>query len=115
MTRATRPPTPKPSTRGRLRLEIANDTGHWTVQPMGEIDLSNAVVLEQAIERASTEAAERVTIDLRGVDFIDLSGVRAIVSARDRLDGRLRLLKGPEPVQSVLRLTGAEAALPFEA
>ena len=115
MTPAPRPLTPKRSTRGTLRLEITSDTSHWTVQAMGEIDLSNADVLQQAIERAWIAAAEMVTIDLRGVDFIDLSGVRVIVSARDRLDGRLRLLKGPKPVQSVFRLTGAEAALPFEA
>lgn len=97
-----------------LRLGITSEAGHWTFAPEGEIDLSNAAVLEQAIERAEASAAETVTIDLRHVHFIDVSGVRAILNAGRRLKGRLRLLRGPAEVQSVFRLTGTEASLPFE-
>ncbi len=96
-----------------LRLPLRNDAGHWTLAPEGEIDLSNADVLEQAIGRAEASAASTVTIDLSLVDFIDLSGVRAILNAYDRLEGRLRLVEGPAPVQAVFRLTGREDGLPF--
>lgn len=100
--------------KGVLRIRVTNDAGHWTVGPEGEIDLSNADALEQAIRRAEASAAETITIDLRRVSFIDLSGVRAIVSAYGRRRNGLRLLEGPAPVQYVFRLTGTEAGLPFE-
>ena len=97
-----------------LRFEITNQSRHWTLVPDGEIDLSNADVLEQAIRQVEASAAETITIDLRRMRFIDLSGVRAIVDDDARLEGWLRLIKGPAAVQSVFHLTGAEAALPFE-
>ena len=105
----------KSSTRnGTLRVRITNDARHWTVALEGEVDLSNAGVLEQAIGQVEASTAERITIDLRQMHFIDLSGVRAIVNADARLEGRLRLVKGPPAVHSVFRLTGAEAVLPFD-
>ncbi len=102
------------TSKATLRFAATSDAGHWTIEPGGEIDLSNAAVLEDAIRRAEASAASSITIDLRHVDFIDLSGVRAIINAHDRLEGRLRLVKGPGAVQSVFRLTGTEAGLPFE-
>ena len=98
-----------------LRVQITNDARHWTLALEGEVDLSNSGVLEQAIGHVEASAAETVTIDLRRMHFIDLSGVRAIVNADARLEGRLRLVKGPPAVHSVFRLTGAEAVLPFDA
>lgn len=97
-----------------LCLKATSDVGHWTLEPDGEIDLSNTNVLEEEIRRAERAGAEQITIDLRRVTFIDLSGVRAIAEADRRLKGRLRLLKARAPVQSAFRLTGTEAALPFE-
>lgn len=97
-----------------LRVEVTNDAGHWILEPDGEIDLSNAAVLEQAIWRAEASDADTITIDLDHVAFIDLCGVRAILDAHARLEGRLRLREGPAAVQSVFRLTGTQAELPFE-
>ena len=101
--------------KGILRVRITNDDRHSTLVLEGEVDLSNAGVLEQAIRHVELSAVQRITIDLRRMHFIDLSGVRAILDADARLDGRLRLIKGPPAVQSVFHLTGAEAVLPFEA
>ena len=106
----------KSSTRkGVLRVRITNDGRQWTLALEGEVDLSNDGVLEQAIGQVVASPAETITIDLRKMHFIDLSGVRAIVNADARLEGRLRLVKGPPAVHSVFRLTGAEAVLPFDA
>lgn len=99
---------------GVLRLAITNDAGHWTLRPVGEIDLASVRVLEQAIHRAEASAAHTVTIDLRHVCFIDLSGVQSIVDAHGRLGGRLSLRRGPPGVQAVFRASATEAGLPFE-
>lgn len=103
---SARPPT--------LRLEVADDGRGYTLVVVGEIDLTTVNVLEDAVRRAAEAPSATVVIDLREVDFIDLAGVRAIADAHARLDGRLRLLRAPAPVQSVFRLVSVEATLPFE-
>ena len=100
---------------GLLRIRSANHAGHWILELDGELDVSNAGLLDQEIRLAETSAAT-VTIDLGGLAFMDSSGLRAGLDAqhRSRLNGRLRLRKGSRRVQSVFRLTGTEEALPFE-
>ena len=100
--------------RGILHLRVTWDGCHSTLELDGEIDRSSAALLEQAIRRAEASVAETVTIDLRHVHFLDLSGLRAILDADAWLGGRLRLRKAPDDVQCVFRITGAEAILPFE-
>lgn len=95
-------------------MGLVNEGGHWTLEPDGEIDLSNADLLEQALRRAEASAATAVTIDLRQVEFIDLCGVRTILAASRRFKGRLRLRAVPDEVQCVFRLSGVEARLSFE-
>jgi anti-sigma B factor antagonist len=103
------------SRKGLLGIRSSNAAGHRTVSLEGELDLSNVALLEEEI-RLAEASAETLTIDLRGLAFMDSSGLRAIQEAHHpaRLAGRLRLLPGSRRVQSVFRLTGTEDALPFE-
>ncbi len=106
---------PKWTTRkGLLRISSNNDAGHWTLELDGELDLSNADALDGEIRLAET-CAETITVDLRGLSFIDSSGLYVLLDAqaRSRPVGRLRLRKGPRAVQRVFRLTGTEDDLPF--
>jgi anti-anti-sigma factor len=59
------------------------------LEPRGELDLATAPRLERVLADAlATEAVAEITVDLAGVDFLDLSGLRALCScarlARDR-------------------------------
>jgi anti-anti-sigma factor len=65
----------------------------------GEIDISSASVLDTALHRAVTRSGTCVAIDLRGVSFMDVTGVNLLVRA-DNLARRHG---------SVLRLTGVSA------
>lgn len=47
----------------------------------GEIDLATVAQLEDALA-APAAAGQRVVVDLTGCEFIDSSGLRALVSAR---------------------------------
>ena len=100
---------------GLLRIRSANSAGHWTLELNGEFDVSNAETLAEEV-RVAEASGETITVDLRGLSFMDSAGVRALVDAQHRcqLDGRLHLKKGPRTVQSVFRLTGTEQALPFD-
>jgi anti-sigma B factor antagonist len=98
-----------------LLIRSTNRGGHWTLALEGELDLSNTQTLDQEI-RLAEASATTITLDLRGLEFIDSSGLKIILEAQQRalLTGRLRIRKGPRRVQSVFRMTGTEESLPFE-
>lgn len=71
------------------------------------IDAAMAIQFKEDM-RAETEAcADRVILDLSGVEFIDSSGLGAIVASMKQLGLNRRLdLAGPQPVvEKVFRLT----------
>lgn len=72
--------------------------GVATVTVSGELDMATVPQLEDALSDAESVAERVVVIDLRGLDFIDLSGVRSIVSADRRVrrtDRELHVIAGP--------------------
>jgi anti-sigma B factor antagonist len=82
----------------------------------GELDLATAPLVKQAIE-AHAAPGVTVRVDLAGVEFMDSTGMRAIIeSARlaDTGSWTLRLGRAPEPVQRVFSVSGTERILPFD-
>jgi anti-sigma B factor antagonist len=102
--------------KGLLYIRTRNERGAWTLELDGELDASTAQALENEILVAERAEAEVVTIDLRGLEFMDSSGVRVLQRAQRRMGSadRLRILPGPRTVQKVFRLTRTESDLPFE-
>jgi anti-sigma B factor antagonist len=99
-----------------FEVEIVRDEGVNTVQARGEIDLMAAERLEQALQSVQDEPADLTVLDLRGVTFLDSTGLRAITSAdaRARQSGHeLRIVRGPEQVQKLLHVTGMDKILPL--
>lgn len=75
----------------------------------GEFDLAGFDDLDAALERAQSGSGSGMVLDLRGVTFMDASGLRALLRAADRADrlGRsLQLIDGPRIVQVLLDATG---------
>lgn len=83
----------------------------------GELDLAVTKDLHDAIERIERSAPKRLEIDLSELSFIDVAGVRAIVSACKRAVERgrpeLSIRPGPRAVQRVFSLVGLADELPF--
>jgi anti-anti-sigma factor len=90
---------------GRLRAVVA-----------GEIDFANATSLQTQISAACAERDARALIlDLAGVEFMDSSGLRAILHLQRELaggDGGLVLLDPTPQVRGILTLTGLDRQLP---
>lgn len=84
------------------------------IEPVGELDLATSARLETAIGAASGTAPSLV-VDLGGVTFMDATGLRVIVAAKQQLGARLTLLPAPPHVQRIFALTGTEAMLGFAA
>jgi anti-anti-sigma factor len=73
----------------------------------GDIDLSNAMAWESALT-AVAGGVDEVPLDLSGLGFIDVQGVRALArTAADMADGqRLIVESAPPELLRVLRLSG---------
>jgi anti-sigma B factor antagonist len=97
-----------------LVVDLEARTGEVWVIPVGELDLDTAEELEQSLSIALASEAERVVVDLRGLEFMDSAGLRVIVAACTGPDGqRLQLVPGTEAVQGVFNVSGLAAELPF--
>jgi anti-anti-sigma factor len=87
------------------------------VAPTGELDLSGAALLEIEIERLEQEPDLKVLVlDLRGLEFMDSSGLRLVVltDRRAREAGRrFALVRGRETVHRVFELTQMAERLEF--
>ena len=84
----------------------------------GELDLASVGLLETEIARARDggQARDGIALDLRELEFMDSSGLRALVMTDTRLreEGlRLRLIRGTEPVQRVFEITRMTERLDF--
>jgi anti-sigma B factor antagonist len=98
-----------------FEIEVQERDSAVLVRLAGEIDLAAV----EAIETELLSLEERfptMILDLRGVTFLDSTGLRAIVSAdaRARKNGfELKIVRGPEQVQKILYLAGLDKILPL--
>lgn len=85
-------------------------TGRAAVmQVQGELDLSTAPRLDKKLASLVDEGVLDVTVDLTGLDFIDSSGLHALVGGlkRVREQGGDLELRSPRPsTRKVLEITG---------
>lgn len=82
--------------------------------PSGELDLATAPLLIAALR--AHDGCPQVVIDLRGLSFMDSSGLRLLVSeqARAQEEGyELSLVRGGPEIARLLRLTRLDEQLPF--
>lgn len=91
--------------------QVAADTidGTPVVRVSGEIDLSNAAEVRDAIGAAVPDAATVVVVDLSGTTYLDSAGIAMIFRLAERLRysrQELRLVVPPDaPIRVVIRLT----------
>jgi len=110
----TAPDTPVP---GPLVVESSLEADALVLALHGELDLTSAPVFERELGAAQSSNADRLVIDLSGLEFMDSTGLRALLLARERAesDGHgLTLRRGPRQVQRVLELTRTVDAFVFE-
>jgi anti-anti-sigma factor len=88
-----------------------------TLRLAGDLDLGSVLDFETRLMHAR-RSSERVVVDLRRLDFLDSTGVGALISAHQdaRVEGvELVILQGPPAVQRVFELSGIVDELPFGA
>jgi anti-sigma B factor antagonist len=96
-----------------LETEQGND-GRASLVLRGELDISSAHVLEEALGRVEAGVPALLVIDLRGLEFMDSTGLRTLVSADQRARNagrRLAIVRGPEAVDRIFNVTRLDERL----
>jgi anti-anti-sigma factor len=110
-----------PGTRGhdgaaRFQVHVQPEPRGARVRPLGEIDAATVHRVRRKIDDCVAAGCERVVLDLRGVTFMDSTGLHLSLDAdaAARAAGwELLILEGPGPVQRVFEVTGMRDRLPF--
>lgn len=92
-------------------VETLAETGSTVVRATGEIDVATAPQIEDRL-LALIDAGGAVTLDLNDVTFIDSSGLRALVTARQKADERsveFSLAGRSAAVDRLLEVTGLDS------
>lgn len=98
-----------------MNVDVRRRDGTAIVSLSGELDLASAPRLDETLVGCE-DGADTVLIDLRGLTFMDSSGLRVILAADARArsrGGRLVLVAGPPGVQRVFELTLLDTRLDF--
>jgi anti-sigma B factor antagonist len=92
-----------------LGLEVNMTDGVPVVMVRGEVDFGSAPRLRELLINTAMEGHRDVVVDLRGVDFLDSTGLGVLVGALKRyrtLGGDLVLVISTSRIRSVFELTG---------
>jgi anti-sigma B factor antagonist len=93
---------------GNLLIEVSREEGRVVVRLNGELDLGSAPLLESEVEYALRDDPMAIVLDLRGLEFIDSTGLRAILTLDERCaecGQTFALVRGSEQVQRLMSMT----------
>jgi anti-anti-sigma factor len=87
------------------------------VRICGEVDLTNAIEVREAISRLASPDAPVVVIDLSETAYLDSSGIAMLFRLAERLSERrqqLRIVVPPNsPIRTALELTALPQTIPL--
>jgi anti-sigma B factor antagonist len=92
-----------------LSIQSSTEGATVRVRLTGELDLHTATALSEHLASLTTQVVEAVVVDVSQLTFLDSSGLRALLSARDELQavGATLTLQGVGgAVERVLGATG---------
>jgi anti-anti-sigma factor len=98
-----------------IRVAVAD--GRYTVAVSGELDIVSAAKLEAVLLQISADSASAMRLDLSGLTFMDSTGLRTVLLAKELCDSHgfeLSLVPGPPKVQRLFEVTALLRVLPFE-
>ncbi|HEY0517627.1 MAG TPA: STAS domain-containing protein [Solirubrobacteraceae bacterium] len=92
-----------------LTINLRRESDRAVVEMEGELDMANAPLLQSTIEGAELASAKTIVLDLQQLTFLDSTGLRVILSARElcwRRGQEFAVTPGSQQVQRLLSVTG---------
>lgn len=97
-----------------MEITVRNEQGYSVIAPQGRLTAVGAPAVKRQVSDLIGSGQNRIVVDLSGVDFIDSSGLGALIGglkAARVAGGDLRVAASSEAVGSVLRLTNLDRVL----
>ena len=91
-----------------------SEPGTLTIGLDGELDIATAPALERLLREVERDRWPTVVLDLRQLSFIDSSGIRALLTANDRIGrrgGRMLVRHPSRAVRRTLAAIGVDSIL----
>lgn len=97
-------------------LEITTEErdGQTHMALVGELDIASTPRFEEGLASAETNTPGVLVLDLRAVEFIDSTGLRAVIAADERARSagrRFVIIRGPAAVERVFSVTQLDQRL----
>jgi anti-sigma B factor antagonist len=92
----------------QLRIATRRGPDRLILELEGELDMASSALLHEVLARANSERSSTVVLDLRGVRFLDSTGLKAIFRARKAVRERgqeFAVTPGSAQVQRLLSIT----------
>ena len=90
-------------------MSLVPDPQAVAVIPAGELDMDSSEFLERKIAELRAVGTPRLILNLRGLEFMDSSGLRSLIALRNdcmQTGQELELIPGRPAVQRLFTLTG---------
>lgn len=100
----------------QLRTDVSEISGWTVVNVYGELDVATSPDLRELLIRLVGDGANRLVLDLEGVDFLDSTGLGTIIGALKRSrthGGDLRLVCTQARISRLFEITGLDKAVPL--
>jgi anti-anti-sigma factor len=97
-------------------FEITTEEGEGRTRVVlaGELDIASAPQFEEGMEKAEAGTPDLLVLDLRKVEFIDSTGLRAVIAADERARAagrRFVIIRGTPAVERVFSVTQLDQRL----
>jgi anti-anti-sigma factor len=84
---------------------VSSQDGVVTLRVSGQLDVETGPELDRHLADAAVEAANRIVLEVDGVDFMDSSGIAILLSATSR-GSQVELHNPTTAVRRVIDITG---------
>jgi anti-sigma B factor antagonist len=99
-----------------LSIATSRDRDEYVIELGGELDLSGVARVSEVFASALKSGAAGIVLDLRELEFLDSTGVHAILTAERSASARNRsfvIIRGSRQVQRIFEVSGVAGRLAF--
>jgi anti-sigma B factor antagonist len=99
-----------------LAIGTSRDRDQFIIELAGELDLSGEARVAEVFAGAFDTDARSIVLDLRSLEFLDSTGVHAILKAQRQATEENRgfvVVRGPRQVQRIFEISGIAEKLAF--
>jgi anti-sigma B factor antagonist len=96
-----------------FQIDVRPDRRRVVVAPCGELDVATIPRLEDRLQELVADGWEALVLDLRGLSFMDSTGLSLVIRQTSRRDVRVEVVDGSDPIARLFDVAGVREHLPF--